>query len=183
LSDEWPSLVRAADVVIMELALIRRPAPAALAGLLPFLSVPRARRATDRFAIGVVLQSGAWDARRSMSPSLFSPPRLPHLAWFSLQADQPLPDMVDLSASDVPTLASRLRALDLVLTVDTMVAHLAGTLGVPVWTLLPADADWRWQRDRADSPWYPTMRLYRQLTPGAWAPVLDQVYADLPCGR
>ena len=69
--------------------------------------------------------------------------------------------------------------LDLIVTVDTMVAHLAGALGRPVWTLLDADADWRWMRSRDDSPWYPTMRLFRQTRPGEWEPVVDRLTAAL----
>jgi hypothetical protein len=60
---------------------------------------------------------------------------------------------------------------DLVITVDTMPAHLAGALGVPVWTLLHADADWRWMEARVDSPWSPAMRLFRQEHAGEWGPV------------
>jgi hypothetical protein len=56
-----------------------------------------------------------------------------------------------------------------------MPTHLAGALGVPVWTLLPYDADWRWLEARSDSPWYPTMRLFRQKTPGDWSSVIDDV--------
>ena len=72
-----------------------------------------------------------------------------------------------------------MRVLDLVISVDTMPAHLAGALGVPVWTLLPAEADWRWMEGRDDSPWYPTMRLFRQARGGAWAPVIARVAAAL----
>jgi hypothetical protein len=60
-----------------------------------------------------------------------------------------------------------------------MPAHLAGALGVPVWTLLPYDADWRWLEARSDSPWYPTMRLFRQKTPGDWSSVIDDVRSAL----
>lgn len=71
------------------------------------------------------------------------------------------------------------RGMDLVITVDTMTAHLAGALGVPVWNLLHAEADWRWMQDRADSPWYPTMRLFRQPQPDQWQPVIEQVANEL----
>jgi ADP-heptose:LPS heptosyltransferase len=70
-------------------------------------------------------------------------------------------------------------SLDLIVSVDTMTAHLAGALGKPVWTLLPADCDWRWMESRSDSPWYPTMRLFRQSQAGEWRDVLDNVVAEL----
>ena len=69
--------------------------------------------------------------------------------------------------------------LDLVITVDTAMGHLAGALGKPVWIMLPKAADWRWMLDRSDSPWYPTARLFRQQTPGAWDPVIAEVAAAL----
>jgi hypothetical protein len=68
-----------------------------------------------------------------------------------------------------------MRSLDLVISIDSMSAHLAGALGLPVWTLLPHDADWRWMEERDDSPWYPTMRLFRQRTPNDWAPVIAEL--------
>lgn len=74
--------------------------------------------------------------------------------------------------------------LDLVITVDTAVAHLAGALGKTVWTLLPFAPDWRWMLHRDDSPWYPTMRLFRQPSPGDWESVISSVSAELknfPC--
>lgn len=70
-------------------------------------------------------------------------------------------------------------ALDLVITVDTAMAHLAGALGRPVWTLLPYAPDWRWLLGREDSPWYPTMRLFRQSRRGDWPGVIERVGAAL----
>jgi ADP-heptose:LPS heptosyltransferase len=69
--------------------------------------------------------------------------------------------------------------LDLVIAVDTAMAHLAGALGKPVWILLPQAADWRWMIARSDSPWYPTARLFRQKTPGDWDPVMAEAAAAL----
>lgn len=71
--------------------------------------------------------------------------------------------------------AALVAQLDLVICVDTAVAHLAGALGTPVWILLPYTPDWRWQLDRDDSPWYPDARLFRQRARGDWAPVIDAV--------
>jgi hypothetical protein len=69
--------------------------------------------------------------------------------------------------------------LDLVVTVDTSVAHLAGAMGRPVWILLPFNADWRWLIGREDSPWYPSARLFRQDRSYRWADVMSRVYAAL----
>ncbi len=65
--------------------------------------------------------------------------------------------------------------LDLVISVDTATAHLAAAMGKPAWLLLPYAADWRWLRGRDDTPWYPTMRLFRQSQPGGWSRVIDAV--------
>jgi hypothetical protein len=70
-------------------------------------------------------------------------------------------------------------ALDLVISVDTSVAHAAGALGRPVWVLNRFDRCWRWLADRTDSPWYPTMRLFTQATPGVWDDVVAAVAAAL----
>ncbi len=77
--------------------------------------------------------------------------------------------------SDFADTAAVLSRLDLLITVDTAAAHLAGALAVPVWILLPFAPDWRWLTGRSDSPWYPTMRVFRQPAPGRWEPVIDQV--------
>lgn len=84
---------------------------------------------------------------------------------------------------DFSDTAGLLANLDLVITVDTSIAHLAGALGRPVWTLLCFAADWRWLLDREDSPWYSSMRLFRQSEPQRWKPVLERVRAELMKAR
>jgi Flp pilus assembly protein TadD len=115
---------------------------------------------------------------------------LPNIAWFSLQKGpavvdlQQLPNSVqiqnlDPQLQDFADTASIIDQLDLVITIDTSVAHLAGALGKPTWLLLAFAPDWRWMLDREDSPWYPTMRLFRQAQPGDWAGVLRRVVQEL----
>jgi len=79
--------------------------------------------------------------------------------------------------------AALVQALDLVVSVDTAVLHLAGALGKPVWVLLPFAPDWRWMTNREDSPWYPTARLFRQQKPGDWNEVLGRVASELAALR
>ena len=81
---------------------------------------------------------------------------------------------------DYQDTAALIEALDLVICVDTSVAHLAGALGKPVWALLAHSPDWRWMMERSDSPWYPSMRLFRQKNAGDWAGVMAEVCQALP---
>lgn len=115
---------------------------------------------------------------------------LPGVAFYSLQKGDPesqlatLPPHLPLQnlspqLQDFADTAAAIGQLDLVITVDTSVAHLAGALGCPVWVLLSHVADWRWLLDRTDSPWYPTMRLFRQASLGDWAEVMTRVKAAL----
>ena len=84
-----------------------------------------------------------------------------------------------LGASSLADAAAALPSLDLVVSSDTSVPHLAGALGVPVWVALPFMPDWRWQLDREDSPWYPTARLFRQPHPGDWESVIARLRNEL----
>ena len=89
--------------------------------------------------------------------------------------------MIDWTADliDFADTAAMIEHLDLVISVDTAVAHLAGAMGKRVWLLLPWIPDWRWMLERTDSPWYPTIRLFRQANIGDWAEVLQRVAASL----
>jgi hypothetical protein len=91
------------------------------------------------------------------------------------------PELIDLTGElhDFSDTAALVANLDLVVTVDTAMAHLAAALGKPVWILNRFDACWRWLVERSDSPWYPTAKLYRQHGRGDWQGVLRQVAADL----
>jgi len=80
---------------------------------------------------------------------------------------------------DFSDTAALVEEMDLVISIDTSVLHLAGALGRPAWGMLSFAADWRWSRERADSPWYPTMRLFRQARSGDWTAVIEQVSAAL----
>jgi hypothetical protein len=91
-----------------------------------------------------------------------------------------LTDPAYMGAAELATeTAALLEGLDLVITADTALAHLAGALGVPVWIMLQQIPDWRWQDERADSPWYPSMRLFRQRTAGDWEELFGRVAAAL----
>ncbi|MGD0138150.1 MAG: tetratricopeptide repeat protein [Tepidisphaeraceae bacterium] len=131
------------------------------------------------------------DRNRSMKLARLAPlGQLPGVHFFSLQkgtaaAEAKAPpagmELVDWTEElkDFADTAALIANLDLVIAVDTAVVHLAGAMGKPVWTLLPFASDWRWLLDRADSPWYPTMRLFRQATPGDWDGVIRRVAAEL----
>jgi Flp pilus assembly protein TadD len=90
-------------------------------------------------------------------------------------------DIIDLTdqLTDFSDTAALMSCLDLVISVDTSVVHLAGALGIPVWTILPFNPDWRWLLNRDDSPWYRSMRLFRQPARGDWSSVVDQVRGAL----
>jgi tetratricopeptide (TPR) repeat protein len=131
------------------------------------------------------------DRQRSLAASVLLP-QLPRegVSLFSLQKDHRSGDEAALAAhgaitdlapllGDFSDTAAAVSVLDLVITIDSAVAHLAGALGRPTWVLLPYALDWRWLRHRTDSPWYPSARLFRQDAPGAWAGALARLGAAL----
>ncbi|HEX3917704.1 MAG TPA: tetratricopeptide repeat protein [Caulobacteraceae bacterium] len=131
----------------------------------------------------------ASDRRRSMALAQLEPlGRVPGVHFYSLQKGEPASQAVaapfpltDWTAdlADFADTAALVQALDLVITVDTAVAHLAGALGKPVWVLSRFAGCWRWLNGREDSPWYPTARIFHQRAPGAWDEVAARVAAEL----
>ncbi len=182
LHDGAPEVDYDVDVEIMELPHAFRTSLDTVPPLLTFDGSGR-RDPDDPPRVGIVWTSGDWDIERNVPFPLLD----------GLLRSRITPVLLEERAAHwqrrrfrwtppVDTIGALARAMcdcDLVITVDTMAAHLAGALGVPTWTLLRHDADWRWLTGRRDSPWYPSMRLYRQPAPGAWAPVLDEVVTDL----
>ena len=132
------------------------------------------------------------DHRRSLPASaLTALLQVDTVNWFSLtvgarQADiAGRSDIVDLAPAlgDFADTARAVEGLDLVITVDTAVAHLAGAMGRPVWLLLPKVGDWRWGRSGNTTPWYPATRIFRQSRLGDWSDVLEQVAQVLSRGE
>lgn len=127
------------------------------------------------------------DRNRSLALSRLVPILSPSAAWISLQKEVRAADRAAFDGfggiqhfgADLVETAALCEHCDLVISVDTSIAHLAATLGRPVWLLLPFVADFRWLQDRDDSPWYPTVKLYRQPRIGDWEGVLQRVSADL----
>jgi len=179
--------------------------PTTIPGSVPYLEASAAKRSAAR---AILSRAGAarrvglcWagnpahgnDRRRSLSLALLSPLfDLPGITWFSLQAADAAAQLATVPAarSVVPLApgsalvdtAAMIAELDLVISVDTGIAHLAGALARPTWLLLPFAPDWRWQLGRDDSPWYPTLRLFRQARPGDWPGVVARVAAALQAG-
>jgi tetratricopeptide (TPR) repeat protein len=135
------------------------------------------------------------NGRRNIPLAKLAPLNHPDIEFFSLQKGQPAeselaglvagnwdgPPLVDFTGHlhDFSDTAALMEQLDLVISVDTSTAHLAGALGKPVWILNRFDTCWRWLLDRTDSPWYPTVSLYRQQTAGDWDGVVERVSEDL----
>ena len=146
------------------------------------------------FTVGIVMSGSPANVKnrertidlQSLEPIL----QLPGVSFFSLQKEkaqnnqqssQPAANLIDWTSelTDFAETAALIEALDLVISIDTGVAHLAGALGKPVWVLLSYGGDWRYLLDREDSPWYPTMRLFRQQVRGQWHEPVDRVKSEL----
>ena len=195
----------AAHCRLSSLPYLFRTQPNTIPSRTPYLQADPARVAHWRDRLAATLPTGvkriglAWtgrpthpnDRRRSMplaqlgaladaGPATFVSLQKPMPAR-DLEVMRRFPGMTDLAGelTDFGETAALIQNLDLVITVDTSMGHLAGALGKPVWILIPKAADWRWMLGREDSPWYPSARLFRQPRPGAWEEPIGRLRAAL----
>ena len=147
----------------------------------------------EKLRVGIVWagrQAGVPNQTRDIPLSMLAPLASVNVELISLQKDIPptdAPALEDLSGlcrcgellNDLSDTADLIKSLDLVISVDTAIVHLAGALGKPCWLMLRYSGEWRWLRERPDSPWYPTMRIFRQSSPGNWEEVISQITGAL----
>ncbi len=184
------------QVEVMELPYLFRTALRDLPFATRYLKLPEKEvRATadrmgtsDSLRIGLVWAAGEWNPERSIPLAVLNPLlQIKGLEFWNLQggcaaaeaSNTSMRNAADLCGDGLVALAATIANLDLVITVDTLAAHLAGALGTPAWVLLQQTADWRWMHARDDSPWYPQMRLFRQRREGEWKLVVDAVLLAL----
>ncbi|HWR39336.1 MAG TPA: tetratricopeptide repeat protein [Patescibacteria group bacterium] len=200
-SAEWDAAAYDAYIPLMSLPRIFGTTLNTIPAPMPYLTAPpeiaaawRSRMTDGGLKIGLVWAGNSYageDYNRSASLAAFAPlAQIPGITYYSLQkgveaqqAQKPPQglNLVDWTAElkDFADTAGLVTNLDLVITVDTAVAHLSGALGIPTWTLLPYGPEWRWLLGRGDSPWYPRMRLFRQSKPGEWTPLVERICQEL----
>jgi hypothetical protein len=158
-----PDPVFDVEIECEELPYAFRTTLSSIPNTIPYIHLPASqtsRRNHDSFRVGLSIC-------KNELPSLGN---IPNASFHNLQCG---------TGSDIMETALAISELDLVVTADAVVAHLAGALGVPVWLLLDFDCDWRWLLEREDSPWYPTMKLFRQTRAGDWAAPIRRIKAAL----
>src|SRR5918993_1013046 len=171
LNDSAPGVAYDVDIEIMELAHVFRITPDSIPTAIPYITVTPMRISVgSKPLIGLVWKAGDWDERRSVPYSLLRGLAVVTGVQFVIVQPGALSAGWQQDLGIYPgefglyDYARLVTALDLLISIDSMPAHLGGALGIPVWTILQAEADWRWMKDRDDTPWYPTMRLFRQDT-------------------
>lgn len=186
LHDGEPEVEYDVDLELNELPYVFRTTLEDIPAEVPYLNVePAPVSYSDKIRVALIWQSGEWNASRSIHFQIVAPlADVAGVEWHILQRDPRRAGWDGkfgvISGGDNPLGDARvMRVVDLVISVDTMTAHLAGSLGRPAWTLLPFNADWRWMKDREDSPWYPTMRLFRQQREGDWSGLVEAVAIEL----
>jgi len=189
LHDGTPDAEFEVDIEIMEIPHAIRAGRDLIEMRRPYLTLP-ARAAPigkvrgEAFSIGLVWEVGNWDKRRAVPAQLLKRLRLDGIELYSLQRGTAQKDSAEIDANDISTpdiveLGYRISELDLIISVDTMVVHLAGALGCEPWVMLHADCDWRWPARGGPSLWYPSARLFHQHLAAGWEAVIDDVRSAL----
>jgi hypothetical protein len=151
---------------------------------LPPHPVPKSLAGQQALAVGLVWEVGNWDKRRVIPGRLLKRLNGEGIELYSLQMGSASGEADDIGATDISTpdiveLGYRMGELDIIVSVDTMVVHLAGALGHEPWIMLHADCDWRWPSRGGASRWYPRAKLFHQHRAGAWEDVIDDVCSAL----
>ncbi len=186
LHDGAPEVEFDVDVEIMELPHVFRTTLSTLPARVPYIQVePLKLTSTPLPKIGLVWQAGDWDQSRNIPFSLlwylFD---IPGLEIFILQANAKAAGWKEglgiyPGEFNLFDYARVIKGLDLLISVDSMPAHLAGALNVPVWLMLQEQADWRWMENRSDNLWYPSMKIFRQEKQGEWERVVREMVGGL----
>ncbi len=184
------------QIEVLELPYLFRVTEADLPGRMPYVAAPAASAtclderwpACNLPQVGLVWAASDWDLSRCLPFGFLQElAALPGVVFWNMQggAERERGSQIAgirdgrLCGSGLADYAAMLARLDLLITVDTMAAHLAGAMGKSAWVLLQAEADWRWMLERDDSPWYPSLRLWRQREQGDWAELIKRVHAGL----
>lgn len=188
LHDGAPEVEFDTDIEIMEVPHAVRAGRELVEIRAPYLTLPEVAipplDSKRGLAVGLVWEVGNWDKRRAVPVRLLRQLADAEVTLYSLQRGASPGELAEIGARDISTpdiaaLGHLIRQLDLLICVDTMVAHLAGALGCEAWVLLHADCDWRWPSSGSGSFWYPSLRLFHQVTPGDWESVMAEVCAAL----
>lgn len=155
----------------------------------PYLTLPwkenSPAQVSSGLRVGLVWDVGEWGKRRCVPPCLLRGLNESGITLCSLQrgpgaaAEAMNIGAADISTPDICTLGHRFREVDVIVCVDTMIAHLAGALGFEAWVLLEFDCDWRWPASGTTTLWYPTLRLFHQPSPGDWCGAVENVRTAL----
>jgi len=171
-----PSAECTLEITELDVAL-RIPPPRAAT---PYIDVARPRAGPRAGPVAICYDAGEWDRGRCVPSELFGP-LCRRFQCITLVSEPTTLDVLNPEGCpfDIESTASLVASASLVITVDTMIAHLAAAMGRPTWLLLKAEPDWRWAPDHSGSAWYPSMQLYVQPCPGDWVTVLANVERDL----
>jgi hypothetical protein len=186
LNDAAPGVSYDVDCEVMELPFIFRSTVETIPATIPYLHAEaKPLNSGSEIAVGLVWQAGDWNQARCIPFSVLAPlAEIRGIQLYILQANADAAGWkegfgIHPGECNLSEYAGLIKGLDLLITADSMPAHLAGALNVPVWTMLHEQSDWRWMDNQSNSSWYPSMRLFRQEQTGHWEPVIEEIARSL----